>query len=349
MVAKNTSPSALRLKYKQYQYIKYQRSVALNKAVEHEQNKDYDSFETQFKRAQKLESVLAVHSWRKIRDAIYAGVIAAVCVGLIWILSVIKISNNKLTLLVESESIHIDMPDNSDWHWEGNLPIADIPSLSFDNIIKDHDLEQMMPNKTDYILLKSLSSGGGGSIRIGFDYDRNIDFRRNQGRLHGNFEFLLRDKKYPVLGAFHSKNKMAVTGRLKFKTEEEWRLGKITVDAISFYQESPTGLLPSERTTESTVSKGVIRLKDIDRNTELRAGDGLRLEGCKGQISIIVIPETQRVVTRFDGNARKIIWEERNLAPSLLTWGYHGQRPAFFSAAFLALWGLLWRLRKWLF
>ncbi len=349
MATQNNSFSTLRFKYKQYQDIKKQRSAAYNKAVEHEQNQDFDSFEAQFKHAQKLESVLAVHSWRKIRDAIYAGVIAAVCVGLIWILSVIKISNNKLTLFVESESILIDISKDSEWQWKGDISITDMPSLSFKDIIKEQDLELMTPNKTDYILLRSLSSEGGGSIRIGFDYDQKIDFWRDQGSLHGNFEFLLRHDKYPLRGAFHSKNKIAVSGHLRFKTEEKWQLGQITVDAVSFYQEFPTRLLSTERTKESTVLKGAIRLRDIDRNTELRAGDGLRLEGCKGQVSVIVIPEKQKIVTRFDGIARKIIWEERNLAPSLLSWVYNGQKAALFSAAFLALWGLLWRLRKWLF
>jgi hypothetical protein len=346
MVAKNTGFSSLGLKYKQYQDIKKHRANALNKALEHEQNQDYDSFETQFHRAQKLDSFLAGHPWRKIRDAIYAGVIAAVCVGLIWALSVIKISINPLTLMVDSESVQIEMPDNSEWQWKGNLPITDI---YIDNLVLDHELEQIASTNTDSVHLKSLHTGGGGSVGIGFDYDRKIDFRRNMGSLQGNFEFSLTDKKYRFQGNFFFKDKPAVTGRLRFKAEDQWRLGKIDVDAISFYQEFPSGLLTSERATESTVLKGFIRLKDIERTTELHAEDGLKLEGCTGQLSITVIPETQRVVTRFDGKARKIIWEERNLAPSLLAWGYHGQSPAFFSAAFLALWGLLWRVRKWIF
>lgn len=349
MVAKNTGFSAWKLKYRQYRRLEHQRADALDQAAEHGLDQDTHLFETQLGYAKKLELLLGVHPWRKIKDAISAGTIAALCVGLIWFLSVIKMPVNSVTLIVESEAVNIDMPSKKPWSWTGSLPIADSPSLMMFNLDKDQDLERLMNSPADSILLKTLQTDGGGSILIGFDYDRLLNFRRNQGRLKGDLEFRPIGKKFSYKGSFNFNGNEAVSGLLKFMPKEEFRLEKIATGAVSFYRDVPTGVIESDRITESTVVKGTIRLKDNDQEIELRTGDGLRLEGCKGQISVVVMPETQRVMARFDGDAGKIIRDGSNLAPSLLSWGYHGQRPAFFSAVFLALWGMLWRIRKWLF
>jgi hypothetical protein len=201
------------------------------------------------------------------------------------------------------------------------------------------------------VILKSLEAADGGSIRIEFDYDGNLNFIRNQGVLKGEIEFLLKGEIYPEKRSFSYNGSTAKTGRLRIKTKEESQLKDITVRNIGFNRDEPIGKDPliSDRITNSTVIGGTIRLNDIDRQIELRPDDGLRLEDCKGRISVMIMPEAQKIIARFNGFAGKIFLEEKNLAPSLLSWGYYGKKSAFFGAAFLALWGILWRVRKWLF
>ena len=227
MVEKNTGFSTWKLKYRQYRRLEDQRADVLNQAVQQAQDQNAKPFETQFEYAQKIDSLLAVHPWRKIKDAISAGTIAALCVGLIWILSVIKIPVNSVTLIVESEAVHIEMPSNRSWSWSGNLPIADSTSLMMSNLDKDQELERLMDSPAESILVKALQADGGGSIRIGFDYDPFVNFRRNQGRLRGDLEFQPMGKKFSYKGSFHFSGNKAVSGLLRFMSKEEWRLEKI--------------------------------------------------------------------------------------------------------------------------
>ncbi len=348
MVAKDTGFSSWKLKYRQYRHLLMQRSATLRQTSEDIERQDFNSFETQFKYVQQLDALLEIHPWRKVRDAIYAGAIAGICVGLIWMLSIIKMPDNPVTLVVESKSVDFNMPADASWRWGESFIFTEFnPS----NLTMDNALKQLEAGSAETIILTSLEADGGGSIRIEFDYDGNLNFVREQGNLKGEIEFLLKGEKFPDKRSFNYIGSTTEAGRLKIRPKEKSQLKDITVRKISFNREVPTGNNPikSERITESTVIEGTIRLKDIDRQIELRAGDGIKLEGCKGQIGVMIMPEAQKIITRFDASARKISLGKTNLAPSLLSWGYNGKKSAFFGAAFLALWGILWRVRKWLF
>lgn len=349
MVAKNSGFSSWKLKRRQYGRLEHRRSVALNRAARHAQQEDDRSFETQLELVQKLDFLLKVHPWRKMKDAATAGAIAGLCVGLIWILSVKQFPVNSVALLVESDMVRMNLPDSEPWSWRGNLPIMGGTELSMSNLHRDDELVRLMESSSRSVFLKALHAEGGSQIRFGFDYDGFMILSRDRGSLKGDLEFLPDSGKHSYIGSFFSKDKPGVSCTLRFMPQAEMNLGDMAVTSVSSFREVPMGILESDREFKSSVLGGTIRFKDIDQEIALQPGDGLKIEGCKGRITVVAKPLSKRLAVRFDGNAARIIRDGRNLAPSLLSWGYHGKRPAFFSAIFLFFWGVAWRMRKWLF
>lgn len=301
----------------------------------------------------------------------------AVCciffVGLLWTL---RIGETKITLVIKSEAVALELAESSSWGGElsldmnpdriETLTVLNAPALGID--IKSKSGSAWIQVNAKKILLTQLNIERNGILELSQSSGRSLTIFAKATELNGRLEVMgpaalsvgeetagtSIDKRLnltiPETIDFHASGVGTVPIRFRSRSGAFWILQNLSVKSMTFAKEISRE--PGEFSAVSTIMEGALTLYDAGKKTvTLHEGDRLLLEGVEGRV--VKLRGGKGINVIFEGAVKKIKIGpkgfEHDHMPTYLIYLYYNQPLALLWSAVVSLWGILWSIRRTIF
>jgi hypothetical protein len=301
-----------------------------------------------------LDSLLAVHPWRKLKDVLIAGAIAAITVGTLAVLSKKPVSRPFVVLTAKVERVQVKLPEWRGFSWSG-APVqinaangVRLTGFEFPGWRTLSGARSGEPACPYALHLDSFVLGAGALLILEYDSDGRVIIGGEGAEMRGELECKGSPDAPAELADFLPKARATTRQTVSLSLLQPLTIEKVAIRELSLVRQLRSGTTQGDRPTVSSIQSGSLRFVETDQEIALRKGDRLNLVNISGDIDVAAYPGERSMTLRYEGTVDAIWRDNRDLTPSWLFYWRRNANFAMFLGAFAAVWGALWTIRRWL-